>query len=332
MPTRLEVAGLALGILDRVLLGKALPSILTETGFLRELLKEVNALRRVIRGDVDSLMGRVRVSTNINWPESTPSQRARVIRELGNLIKGMPSDFLPGVSVVLDERGTAVVQDTRTATRQKHRKLTVSPNLSQVDREGVAALRETTSLFFAPEYERQAARFTERARKRLADGLERGAGRVEIARDLREEFAASAIHDRYWQTVAAVHTNRARSFSSASSYLDAGVTRYEVQAVLDERTTPICEFMDGKIFEVGRAIDQFQAFEAADNLDQIKDQIMPFMRVKGNDIVLPSGSRVAEITADRGFARPMSDKSLNEEGIHMPPYHFGCRTTVIPVL
>lgn len=330
MRSQFVVLGASLALLDRAV-RKALPSIFTETGFIREMLREANQLQKVVAGSVDDVMGRVRRSTNINWPESTPAQRDRVVRELGNLIKGLPSDFSPGVSVVLDERGRAVVTDTKKALNKKHKSFNVNTSFNQVDRVGVEALRDTTSLFFGPEYERQADRFRSRAQKKIAEGLERGFGRREIARELREEFRDSGIHENYWVTTAAVHVNRARSFSSAASYVEAGVTEYEVLSVLDERTTPICVFMDGKIFSVGRALEQFEAFEAAEDLEEVRNKVMPFMRVKGEQIVLPSGRRVAKIV-DEGFSRTMSDKKLNEAGIHMPPYHFGCRTTVIPVL
>lgn len=330
MPSRLAVTSAALGVLDQALF-KARPSILTETGFIRELLREANRLQKVVRGSIEQVMSRVRRSTNINWPDSTASQRNNVIRQLQNLLQGLPSEFAPGITVVLDEHGRRVVVDTRRGHTKKYKTLKVEPRFTQVDREGVQALRDTTSIFFSHEYERQARNFRPRAQKVIADGLERGFDRREIARDLQNEFRTVAAHESYWQTVAAVHTNRARSFSSAVTFLDAGVDKYEIAAVDDERTTPICRMLDGKVFEVGRALDQFQAFEDAEDLDEVKTRVMPFLRVRGDGIVLPSGSRVATITG-RGFTDVASNRRLNAVGIHMPPYHFACRTTVIPVL
>lgn len=332
MASRLVLLDQSLRVIDRTLqVRKADPSIFSEAGFIQEVLKEANEIRKVVGDNVDKVMSRVKRSANVNWAEATSAQKTKIVRELGNLIKGLPSQFSPGVSVVLDERGKVVNQKTKKALNKKHRKISVETTFNQVDQAGVEALRETTSVFFGQEYEKQADRFRTRAQKTIADGLEKGFGRREIARDLSNEFRDSAIHEHYWTTVAAVHTNRARSFSSAATFIEAGITQYEILAVQDERTTPICRFMDGKVFSVGEAVGQFEAFEAAEDLDEVRNRVMPFMRVKGGEIVLPSGRRVAEI-GPKGFKRAMNTKKLNAAGIHMPPYHFGCRTTVVPVL
>lgn len=329
--SRLAVLVTAAAALDRVLLGKArVPSILTEPGFLQEVLREANLIRKVVGDEVAKVMPRVRRSTAIDWRGATPKQRDAVVRELSRLIRGLPSAFLPGVRIVMDERGLLTAQKTRAAVRRKHKTVArIDPSISLPDKRAIKALGETQSVFFAPEYARQAARFEPRAQARILAGLERGAGRAEIAKDLRDEFRQTAIHPAYWETSAAVHVNRSRSFSSLASYRDAGIEEYQIVAVIDERTTAICLFMDGKTFSVSTGLDRLADVEAAESLDDVKERA-PFMRETPTQILLPSGRQVAEITPS-GFKDGMTEKQLAGANVSTPPYHHRCRTTVIPV-
>lgn len=192
------------------------------------------------------------------------------------------------------------------------------------------AIGQTTSLFFAPQYESRAKQFSSRAQRTISEGLEQGLGRREIARELTKEFVGTGIAESYWETAAAVHVSRARSFSQAASMVEAGFTEYQILAVQDERTTHICRFMDGKIFSLGPAINAFDSFEDAKDLDDAK-KTMPFMSQRGGDLILPGGLKVATIEPGGGFRDGLNSKQLNEAGVSTPPYHFRCRTTIIPI-
>lgn len=321
--------------IDRVLLGKArVPSVLAQDGFIRAVLREANLLKKEVgvvagSGEFRRLMLR---ATGIDWRGATASERDRAIAELSNLIQGMPSGFLPGVEVVLDEQGRRVVQDAHRTLGKKFKRFSVDPVFALKNEKAIRAIRDTTSIFFSPEYERQANRFTRRAQDTVAQGLEEGLGRRGIARELRREFNAAAIHENYWETVAAVHVNRARSFSSVATYAENGVTQYEIVAVGDDRTTLICLDLDGKIFSVESALNSFDALEDANSLEVVRDQVMPFLRVRGSEIVLPDGTRTATINPRGGFSSTLSGEQLNELNVNTPPYHWRCRTTLAPVL
>jgi len=318
--------------IDRVLLGKAtrkpgglkLPSVLTEDGFIRAMLREANLLRQevgVVAGD-PRFRRAVRARTGLNWPRATSAERSKAVTELANLIRSMPSQFAPGVRVVLDEQGKIVVDETHRDLGRKYSELTVDPVFSLRNERAVAAIRESTSIFFSEEYERQADRFRERAQATISSGLDQGLGREEIARDLGNEFSSHAANEHYWETVAAVHVNRARSFSSVATYASSGITQYEVVAVGDERTTPICIEMDGRILGVEPAMDSFDALEGATSLEDVKNRAAPFLQMREGNVVTRGGAQVGSLSGEK----------LNSAGIHTPPYHFRCRSTTIPVL
>lgn len=321
--------------LEHAILGKAKedPSILTDEGFVRAVLAEAKKLIGAVGTAINTkeFRRRLRRSTNVDWKGATTAQRDRALTQVANLLKGLPTVFLPEVTAVLDSQGKSVVGATHKALGKKFKKLSVIPTFVAENQAAIEAISQTTSIFFKPEYEAQALRFRSRAQSTIARGLRQGFGRVQIGEDLRDEFIEAALHQSYWETVAAVHVNRGRSFSAAVSYAQGGVTSYEVVAVLDERTTDVCRMMNGTILSVDSALDSFDSFEDAKDIDEVKAVSNPFMRREGDSIVLPSGTRVATVGPRGGFSKVLSSTKMNTNGINMPPYHYRCRTTVVPV-
>nr|WP_228559855.1 MULTISPECIES: hypothetical protein [unclassified Myxococcus] len=52
----------------------------------------------------------------------------------------------------------------------------------------------------------------------------------------------------YWEVVASSFIGPGRPFAQMSSYAEAGVRRYRIEAVLDEANTQVCRFLHGKTF------------------------------------------------------------------------------------
>lgn len=316
--------GSALACLDqvdwlaRVAFGKAerQRSILTEAGLVQAILKEARRLRDQVGLAVGSadFRRRLRASTAIDWSRMSDKAIEEAVEEVADLVSGLPSGFAKGVELVLNEEGARVVDQTHRGLAERHRSFRVDPSWAQTNEQAVEALSETTSLFFSEEYERQAERFTDRARGVVASGLEDGLGSEDIGEELRREFADTAIHRSYWDTVAAVHVSRSRSFSSAATYAENGVTKYEIVAIMDNRTTPICQELNGKTFEVKAALDQFDKIEDVKTLDQLK-RTSPMLRLRAGRPVLPSGEPM-----------PSTVEALTAAGVLMPPYHYRCFT------
>ena len=319
--------------LEKALVGKAKkrPSILTETGLIQALLREARLLKKEVRRSLTSeeLKSALLSNTAIDWLGATASEKTRAITALGNLIEGLPSEFAPGVLTVLNEEGKRVVDKTHRANAKKYKSFPLDVGFALKNEDAVQALATSTSVFFKEEYERQGTRFRQRAQETLAKGTEEGLGSREIGEELRREFRDLGLNENYWDTVAAIHTNRARTFSSLKSYAEGGVTAYEVVAVGDERTTEICNMMNGEILQVESALNAYDSFEEAEDLEDLKTNVAPLMRHRGRDIVTQSGQRIATRTKD-GWDR-VKPGTMNARGINGPPYHHRCRTTVVPV-
>jgi len=312
--------------LERRLLGKARkpPSILTDDGFIRSALKEARLLRRQMGKTISSRKVRdsLKANTNINWKTSTDGQKERALDALEALLAGLSSDALPKLTLILDEHGKVVTEATHVDTARKYRQVSVDASFALKNAKAIAAIRDTTSIFFVPEYEQRATRFRRRAQDILADGTAKGLGTREIGSNLRREFTETGIASSYWDTVAANHTNRARSFSAVATYAENGIDQYEVVAILDSRTSQICIMMNGTILSTGHALDSFDRFEAARDINEVRTKATPFMRFRDGKIVTATGALIA--TKTTGGWDKVKPSTMNQRGIDTPPYHHRC--------
>lgn len=181
----------------------------------------------------------------------------------------------------------------------------------------------------------------------VAAGLEQGLGRDAIAGEL-EQAARAALVERapfYWELVASSFVGQGRSFPQMSGYAEAGIQRYRIEAVLDERTTHICRHLHGETFEVADALQHFERVEAMEKPEDITREL-PWVR-EGRDAetgrtrLYVEGKAVrmmiAEVTHsaigsrdDVGDFRPLaSDRELAEAGVGFPPFHTLCRSTCL---
>ena len=299
-------------------------------------------LARIRHGKVRAALG----ALDVDWAATTASQRRTLI---GRALEaaGRRTAAVPGaVGTVFGDAATEVVQATRDAAR-RGQGLGIAADFNALDKRIVRHLTSSQANFVRDEYGRRHEAFGERARQIVADGLEAGLGREDIARDL-ERAAREVIAGRgsfYWEVVAGSFVSRGRSFAQLSSYAEAGIDRYIIEAVLDERTTEICRFLDGKTFSVQTGLQTFEQVEA--NPDSAKE-LNPWVRdgvdAKGRQVMYVdrggSTRRVAIVDRpglgtrdERGsYSAGLSTSRLQDIGVSFPPYHGLCRTTTVAAL
>lgn len=158
----------------------------------------------------------------------------------------------------------------------------------------------------------------------VATALKDGLGREEVARNLRDllTFQVGERPDHYWRLLAGVVMNRSRNLGSVSGMVEAGVTVYEVFNPLDERTSDICRYMNGKTFHVSDLVKHRDAILSAKSPEEIK-AIAPWHRVR------EKGGKYEINLGGSWKAMPGDSKSLGRLGLYLPPYHGNCRSSVI---
>lgn len=164
-------------------------------------------------------------------------------------------------------------------------------------------------------------------RDTIAAGLEEGLGRRDIGRRLRglvEGTADAPGKIELYNRVAATSVNRANNWGGVFSLQEAGIDEYVIRAVLDERTSKICRFMDGKVFQVARAMSLVnQVLEGPPETVETLSP-WPVYDSSRDDFYLPQRE-------GKPYLKEQSVDFLQDQGLSLPPYHANCRTVYVVV-
>jgi SPP1 gp7 family putative phage head morphogenesis protein len=102
-------------------------------------------------------------------------------------------------------------------------------------------------------------RITNRARNTLMEGIKGGVGEIALVKQIREQ--AEQETEKWLATV--IRTKTTEMFNRArKSYWDNDpmakqiVEAYQFSAVMDDRTSEVCSYLDGKVFEKGDFVDR----------------------------------------------------------------------------
>jgi SPP1 gp7 family putative phage head morphogenesis protein len=210
------------------------------------------------------------------------------------------------------------------------------PSFNLIDRQAQKFLERDT-LFWVGEHYDSGIRNVVRETA-LNDMVRSGMGRKAAGRRLEENFASyikqgiipegvtvpsgwTGSTQDYFTGLVANARNKATTYSRIFTYQQAGVETYEIVAVMDRRTSEICQFMNGKIFNVSWAADTVQQVVKADTPEETKD-IVGWKRT-------PEAISIAGVTDPNQKLTPDQSLALHEAGLDLPPYHFRCRTTVV---
>lgn len=317
----------------------------TTRGFDRAVAELARLLRTRARDTDDDAMRAAISILDVDWHRTTAAQRRTLVSRSLDAAKRHTQTIPRLVQAVFGRAASEVVAATRDAARRSHG-LTIAADFNALDKRIITHIATSQANFIRDEYGRRHDAFATEARRIVADGLEAGLGRDDIAGDL-ERAAQTVIAGRssfYWEVVAGSFVSRGRSFAQLSAYTEAGIDRYIIEAVLDERTTETCRFLHGKSFSVSSGLQVFERAEA--NADAVKD-VTPWVREatsassgrkalyverEGRRIAIAEVTRSAEGTSDeRGaFVRGRTEQQLMDLGVSFPPYHGLCRTTTLP--
>jgi hypothetical protein len=174
-----------------------------------------------------------------------------------------------------------------------------------VDQEALALARRGDLFWVSSHWDR----FTRaQLSEAVAEYFAQGQTYEQLAAALRE--AMVGVHEagmRYWELAADTMATKTREMGRISGYQQAGVRYVQVQARLDERTTPLCRSLHGRLIRLETVVaqrDRYLEAAARGRLDMARE-------------VWPLGDAQVAIHG----ALP--------ENVGLPPYHYRCRTITV---
>ena len=300
------------------------------------------ALRDSATGFEQKAMRAALATLDVDWLKTTAAERRQLIDQAMAAARPNMKAGCDAAAAQLPGAAREVVGAARADARQHG--LNVGRDFTAFDQRVMAFMTRSQTLFVRDEYAARAEAFGTQAREIVARRMADGLGRDDIAEELEVAAQGNLLRrpKSYWEVVAGAFVGRGRSCAQVGAYEEAGITHYQVEAVLDERTSNVCRLLHGKVFSVRDAQRSFRETEQLKNPADIKE-VNPWPREDAGGIYVSRGGRrvtVAEVSRsavgtrdDRGdFAaeRPASD--LARLGLGFPPYHGLCRSTTLPIL
>lgn len=340
---------------DRVLAAERMRSFV-EKGLnplnRKDLLRISMQISRELKdatGDEEAKALRAALNTlDVDWATLSDSARDAVIEAAKAELAAVPEAVLPAINQIFADTAPGIVSSSKEAAIATFN-LDIKTTLTALDTKIGDYISRSQALFVTTEYGKRADSFEQKIKDVVAAGADRGAGSAEIVDDLNssiEGLESLGRGDAYWEMLSLAFVNRARVFSELSSFQQAGIEQYRWTSVMDEVTTEICRFMDGKVFSVDDAIKRLDDADQAETADEIK-AIHPWLSMgrddDGNAHMFyrdANGDKqeVAKIV-EPGFGESdkvgkyqatMTDAELAENGISLPPIHGCCRSNVEP--
>lgn len=147
----------------------------------------------------------------------------------------------------------------------------------------------------------------------IDEAVQSGFGVKDMVRLMIEKMG-DVVDGQFWKyaMVARTSANRIRNWSRILAFDAELVSEVEFVAMMDERTSEVCEAMNGAVFEVSKIVSKIQEVEAAGE-DRLPE-VSPFPKIE--DILAEDGTR-------------LSDRELEDAGIVVPPLHPYCRSVMV---
>jgi hypothetical protein len=190
------------------------------------------------------------------------------------------------------------------------------------DELAIDRINMSTEIFIGEHYQDEV---TETVKKYITETLNetKTLDRTTIANKLKEKMPQYVKQAGYFDVVVGQVLNTARNYSNMRFYEEAYIDRYVVVAVNDQRTTVICQFMDGMVLEVAKTLKRYEMYDTAASPDEVKE-VNPWIKHDAKTGLLS--------VLGKPITPEMTGDDLQALGLNAPPYHGRCRTTVTAVI
>lgn len=134
-------------------------------------------------------------------------------------------------------------------------------------------------------------------------------------RYVKEFVSFAAEGDRALKLISSLHTSRLAAWGFTAEAEVMGYERYQLVAVLDNRTSEFCRMIDGRTFEVAAARKKLDEVLSAQDPEDLRT-LQPWPKQDQKSI---------------GEFMEMGEDELAAEGLMIPPFHPHCRTILAKI-
>lgn len=312
-------------------------------GILKSLF---GSILRVVEPEDRRALQTVQTMLDLNWPGMSEAERERALQKIGVALGGVPNVVVQKVDKVLALQGPQIVVATKQASAATF-DLPISPSFNLVDQRVIEAARRSHAHYIRNEYGVREERASAVARDIVSKGLARGLDRYAIAEELEPAMAALGVTRSrgYFQMVSSVYAARARTWGQIAAFDEAAIEYMEWMSVLDESTSDVCRYLDGKVFPVAAARQRHEAVADSEDPESVVE-LQPWVstgKAENGAMALyykREGKRIPIATVERSgvgakddrgeFSRGASVDALVKAGITSPPAHAHCRSLLVP--
>ena len=176
------------------------------------------------------------------------------------------------------------------------------------DRQLKNFLSDNATFWVGNHYDQQVQSRIQEAADNVLSTTEGTLGRREAGQKFAEAFRGQfQKSDSYWRLLANDVTTKSRELGRVQGMVKAGIEQYRIDAILDRRTSDICRYLDGKVFDVADAVEQRDRLLQSEDPEAIKE-MSPWLQAE----------QVVE----------MSVEELSSQGVLLPPFHGNCRSRI----
>ncbi len=302
---------------------------------LRSVLGPLNADTTVV---IEEALGSVDWTDPEGWLSVTAAlnQRLELLREV------VPGEVEPLLARAVTEMAglsrSACVADL-TASRRLGRSA-LGGVFGSPDPETLRRLHRVRRIVAKQAWTEHIADFSDKTRGVLLQAAREGWTRGVTGDALYRMFSpltesGPAAHESYWNVVGSYWLHSARNRASLDTYHEAGITRYRILAVMDQRTSAVCAALNGTVFSVGDQVERENRACDAETIQELRS-LSPWLSggaEEGEAVGFRRGRSFVDVAHRAGekFRLSGTPGKLQGLGVGMPPYHARCRTTIVAV-
>jgi len=267
-----------------------------------------------------------------SWSDSVKEASRVAIKTITDLKPHQKADekFLKDLEIVIRQQlgeDFAHALDTKVKTfsevtyrlsGQEAQFKNVKFSFTPTDYKNIEMIKKQQVFWLANHYD---GKISDRLAEILTQSIESKWTKVELAQELQFHFKDLVKKGMPYFEGLAEHTSlRVREFARLNNYAKLGAVKYQIVAVMDDRTSDICRALNGKVFEVKLALETMNAMFDTPEFTTIEEAKS---RLK----------KLAPFISDDQIEYDKDNVPIGINGEHsiFPPFHWRCRSRTIMI-